>query len=94
MSWAVTVTLTAVPALAAAGALTANLAPVEVMPAALTVMSPEAPVAEVFTVSVAATVCVPAVFSVTAKVPVLLVSVLSAGRTAAPSPEVTCTVPV
>ena len=92
-SWAVTVTLTAVPAVAVVGALTANLAPVEVMPAGLTVTLPEVPVVATVVVSFTVTVFVPAVLSVTAKVPVPPTSVASAGRTAAPSVEVKCTVP-
>ena len=56
-------------------------------------MLPEVPVAAAVAVSVAVTVLVPAVLSVTARVPVPLVSVVSAGRIAAPSVAVTCTVP-
>ena len=89
-----TVTLTAVPAAAVAGALTTNLDPLKAMSAALTVIAAEVPVAAAVTVSAAVTVLVPAVLSVTARVPVPLVSVVSAGRTAAPSVEERCTVPV
>ena len=63
------------------------------MPPALTAMLPEVPVAAVVTVSAAVTVHVPAVFSVTAKVPTPLVRVVFAGRVAAASVEVKCTVP-
>ena len=91
---AVTVTSTAVPAVAADGALTVSLAPVDEMSAALTVMLPEVPVAATVVVSFTVTVCVPAVFSVTAKVPMPPTSVVLAGRTAAPSLEVKVTVPV
>ena len=93
MSWAVTVALTGVPAVAVAGALTANLDPAEVISAAMTRMSLEVPLASIVTESAADTVLVPAVFSVTVKVPVPLVRVLSAGSVAVPSVEVKCTVP-
>ena len=50
-------------------------------------------VIEDVTVSVAVTLCVPAVFSVTEKVPAPLVNVESAGRTACASLLVKCAVP-
>ena len=43
-SWAVTVTLTGVPAVAVAGALTTNLDPAAVMAAGLTAMLADVPV--------------------------------------------------
>ena len=52
------------------------------------------PVIELVTVSVAVIVWLPAVLSVALKVPVPLVKVLLAGRTAAPSVLVKWTVPV
>ena len=47
LSWAVTVTLLAVPAVAVVGAVTTNLASLDVMSPALTVISPEVPVGAV-----------------------------------------------
>ncbi len=61
---AVTVTVIGVPAVAVPGAETAKWVAVE----GLTVTVPEAPVIESVTVSVAVTVCVPAVFRVTPEV--------------------------
>lgn len=92
MNWssAVTVTKNGVPAVAAAGAETSKCVAV----VATTVIAPVMPVIEAVTVSVAVTVCVPTVFSVTEKIPVPLMSVLFAGRTACPSVLVKCTVPV
>ena len=87
-------TLTGVPAVAVDGALTPNLEPLEAKSAGLTVTSPEVPVAATVTVSATVTVRVPAVLSVTEKVRVPAVRVLLAGRTAAPSVEVKCTLPV
>ena len=51
--------------------------------AALTVTAPLLPVSELVAVSVAVIVWLPAVFSVTVKVPTPLVNVALAGRTAA-----------
>ena len=59
----------------------------------LTVMVLEVPVIEAVTVSVAVIVCGPAVFNVAWKFPTPLVSVALAGRVAAPSVLVKCTVP-
>ncbi|MEI7553204.1 MAG: hypothetical protein WCL24_12830, partial [Verrucomicrobiota bacterium] len=81
------VTVIGVPAVALDGALTTSLDPAAEMPAALTAMSPEVPVAAAVVVSVAVTVFVPAVLSVTAKVPVPFTRVVLAGRTAALSLE-------
>ena len=93
LSWAVTVTLTAVPAVAVDGALTTNREPGAEMPTGVTAMPLEIPVAALTTVSDTVTVRIPVVFRVTAKVRVPLVSVVLAGRVAAPSLEAKCTVP-
>ena len=53
----------------------------------------DVPVIDAFTVSVAVIVCAPLVLSVALKVPTPLVSVALAGRIAAPSVLVKCTVP-
>ena len=66
-----TVNVTALPAVALAGALTTKC----VAAAALTVTVPLLPVIEPLTVSVAVIVWLPAVFSVTVNVPVPLVNV-------------------
>jgi hypothetical protein len=55
---------------------------------------PDVPVIDAVTVSVAAIVCAPAVFSVTENVPTPFVSVEFTGNTALPSLLVKCTVPV
>ncbi len=60
---------------------------------AFTVMSPEAPLIELVTVSVPVMVCVPVVCSVALKLPVPLLRPASAGRVAEPSELVKCTVP-
>ena len=88
-----TVTLHDDPAVAADGALTTKTG---ASVAALTSTLLEVPVTAAYVVSATDTVFVPAVFNVTAKVrvPVPLVNVLLEGRTAAPSVEVNCTVPV
>ncbi len=88
-SKAVTVMLKAEPAVAEVGVETANRA---AAPGA-TAISPLAPVIEDVTVSVAVTVLLPVVLRVTEKVPVPLVSVLLAGKTAELSEEVKWTVP-
>lgn len=92
LNWssAVTFTLTGVPAVAAAGAVTEKCVVVVV----LTVIVPDVPVMVLVTVSVAVTVLAPAVFNVTGKLPVPLTSVALAGRTASASLLVKCTVPV
>ena len=82
--------LKAVPAVAVVGAVTAKC----VAAAALTETLLLVPVTETVTVSVAVRVCVPEVLSVALKVPSPLVSVLSAGNTAWPSPLVKWAVPV
>jgi hypothetical protein len=82
-------TVTGEPAVAVEGALTAKSA----AGPALTATAPEVPVMEEVTVSVAVMLWEPAVSSVTWKVPVPLVRVVSAGRLAAPSELVKCTVP-
>ena len=84
---AVTVTLNGVPDVAVAGAET------EKCVAADTLIGPDVPVMVDVTVSVAATVCEPAVLSVAENVPTPLVSTEFAGSTAAPSELVKCTVP-
>ena len=81
--------LNAVPAVALAGADTEKC----VAAAALTVIVLLVPVIEEVTVSVAVIVWLPAVSSVAEKLPVPLVSVASAGNTAAPSLLVKWTVP-
>ena len=54
----------------------------------------EVPVIELVAVSVAVIVWLPVVFSLALNVPVLFVSVLSAGSTACPSLLVKCAVPL
>ena len=88
-SSAVTVTLTAEPAVAIPGALTEKC----VAAPAATVMVAEVPVMDKVTVSVAVTALEPGVSRVTGNVPVPFVRVVSAGNTAAPSELVKCTVP-
>ena len=61
---------------------------------AVTAIKPEVPVIVPFTVFVAVTVWLPAVFNVTWNVPVPLARIEFAGSTAAPSVLVKCTVPV
>jgi hypothetical protein len=63
-------------------------------PTPITVTVPDVPVIDVVTVSVAAIVCPPAVFSVTENMPIPFVSVEFAGNIALPSLLVKCTVPV
>ena len=59
----------------------------------VTLIAAEVPVIELVTVSVAVTVCDPAVFRVTEKTPTPLVNVALAGKVAEPSVLVKCTVP-
>jgi hypothetical protein len=87
---AVTVTLNIVPAVAFAGAVTEKCVAAVDAP---TVIVPELPLIDAVTVSVAVTVCPPAVFSVTENVPTPFVSFESAGSAAFPSLLVKCTVP-
>ena len=61
---------------------------------AFTLIEADVPVMDAVIVSVAVTVCVPAVFSVSLNVSVPFVSVEFAGSTACPSLEVKCTVPL
>jgi hypothetical protein len=61
---------------------------------AVTETAPEVPVMDAFAVSVAVTVCLPAVLKVTENVPTPLASVEFAGRTAVLSALVNFTVPV
>ena len=89
MSFAVTVTLTGMPAVVAPGVEMVNTEAT----AAFTVIVAVVPVMAAFTVSVAVIVLLPAVFSVTANVPEPFVSVELAGSTAEPSVLVKCTVP-
>ena len=89
-SFAVTVKLNEVPAVAVAGADTTKC----VAAAALTVMALEVPVIELVTVSVAVRVWLPRVLRVAENVPVPPVSVEFAGKVAAPSVLVKCTVPL
>ena len=77
-SRAVTVPLKAAPAVAVPGRLTTKL----LAAAALTETVPEVPVIEDTVVSVAVTVCDPAIFKVKLNVPVPATSVEFAGRTA------------
>ena len=79
----------AVPAVCGDDAETVNV----VAAAGFTVIVPDVSVMEGVTVSVAVSVCVPAVFSVTENVPTPLVSVELAGNVATPSLLVKCTVP-
>ena len=92
LNWssAVTVLENADPAVAEAGAATAKC----VADAAVTRIEADVPVMDAVIVSVAVTVCVPAVFSVSLNVSVPFVSVEFAGSTACPSLEVKCTVPL
>jgi hypothetical protein len=89
-SRAVTVKLNAVAAVALAGALTVKC----VAAPAATLTFADVPVIDALTLSVAASVWLPAVLSVALNVPTPLVSVLFAGSTACPSVLVKCTVPV
>ena len=82
--------MNAVAAVAVAGAETVKC----VAAAELTVIVFEVPVMEGVSVSFAVRVWLPAVLSVAEKVPMPLVNVESAGRVAAPSVLVKCTVPV
>ena len=84
-----TVTLIAVPAVSVLGALTEKC----VAAAALTEIELVVPVMALLTVSVAVTVCAPAVLRVTENVPTPLVSVPFAGKVARPSVLVKWTVP-
>ena len=79
-----------VPAVAVAGADTRKC----VAAAALTVMAAEVPVIELVTVSVAVRVWLPRVLRVAENVPVPAVRVEFAGKVAAPSVLVKCTVPL
>ena len=88
-SWAVTVKLNALLAVADDGAATVKC----VAAAADTAIEFDVPVIEEVTVSVAVMVWLPAVFSVAENVPTPLVKVESAGNTAAPSVLVKRTVP-
>ena len=88
-SSAVTVTLKGDPAMALDGALI----PKWVAVAWLTVIAPDVPVMLDVVVSVAVTVLLPAVLIVALKVPAPFVSVALAGRAAAASLLVKCTVP-
>jgi hypothetical protein len=88
LSFAVTVTLPAEPAVVEVGAETRKEAPVPGM----TVTEAD-PVMDEVTVSVAVMDWDPAVLRVTEKVPVPLVNVELAGSMAAPSEEVKWTVP-
>ena len=92
MNWscAVTVKLKAVPLLAFPGAETAKCVAV----AAFTAMSEDVPLMEAVTVSLAVMVAKPDVLRVAEKFPAPFVSVEFAGRIAAPSLLVKCTVPV
>ncbi len=87
---AVTVTDTGVPATVVDGPDTTKCVAVD----GATTTLPEVPVTEPVTVSVAVTVCEPAVFRVTEKLPVPSVRVASAGSPAWGSVEVKWTVPV
>jgi len=80
-SFAVTVILNAVPAVALPGALTVNV----LADPALTVTAPDVPVIAEETVSVAVMVCAPAVFKVALNVPIPAVKVELAGNTASVS---------
>ena len=79
-----------VPAVAAPGAETEKC----VVTPDPTVIALDVPVIEEVAVSVAVTVWLPGVFSVTAKFPDPFVNVEFAGSTAEPSELVKCTVPV
>ncbi len=89
-SSAVTVTVPGVPAAPLAAMLTTRC----VAAPPFTVSVFEVPVIAPCAVSVAVMVWLPAVSSVSLKVPTPLVSVVSAGNTAMPSVEVKWTVPV
>lgn len=97
--------LTALPNASAAVAVNAALPPAVIVEVAVvtviaatapgpTVMDGDVPVVDAVVVSVAVTVCAPAVLKVTGNVPTPFVSVAFAGRTAWPSLLVMCTVPV
>ena len=88
-SFAVTVILNAVPAVALPGALTVSA----LADPGLTVTVPDVPVIADETISVALMVCDPAVFKVALKVPVPLVRVELPGNTACGSVPLKCTVP-
>jgi hypothetical protein len=88
-SSAVTVNVNEDPAVAVAGAETLKRA----AGPGPTVIEPDVPVIDEVTVSVAVIVCDPAVFRVVLNEPVPDVRGESAGRTAAPSVDVKCTVP-
>ena len=92
LNWssAVTVKLKALPAVALDAALTEKC----VAAAATTEIELLAPAIELVLVSVAVIVWLPAVSSVAPKVPVPLLSVLSAGRLNMPALVVKCTVVV
>lgn len=89
LSFAVTVKLNAVPAETDAGAVTTSA----VADPADTVIFPEEPVIELVTVSIAAIICVPAVFTVALNVPVPFVSAELGGSTACASVLLNFTVP-
>ncbi len=89
-SRAVTVVLNAVPAMALPGAETVKW----VAAPAPTAMVPDVPVMVSVIVSVALMVRLPVVCRVAEKLPVPVESVEFAGRTAAPSVLVKCTVPL
>jgi hypothetical protein len=88
-SSAVTVTLIATPAVAEAGALTSYW----VADPAMTKTLPDVPVMSAVVVSVAVTVWLPAVFRVNWNIPVPFDRTESAGRLAAASELVKCTMP-
>lgn len=88
-SFAVTVKLNAVPAVADVGALTTSA----VAGPAETVIFPDTPAIELVTVSVAVMVRVPAVFNVALNVPVPFVSAELAGSTACASVLLNLTAP-
>jgi hypothetical protein len=88
-SSAVTVKLSAAPPVAVAGAETAKC----MAAAALTAIVLDVPAIDAVTVSAAVTVWLPAVFKVAENVPTPFVRIEFAGKTAAPSLLVKCTVP-
>ena len=92
MNWSIatTLTLVATPTVANPGIVTKKW----VASPEPTVIELDVPVIVEVTVSVAVTVWVPSVFSVTWNPPDPVVNVAFAGRTAAPSLLVICTVPV
>lgn len=85
-----TVKLKALPAVPDDGAVTTKC----VAAPGFTVMELDVPVMDEVTVSVAVTVCVPSVFSVTENVPTPFVNVEFPGNVADGSVLVKCTVPV